>query len=40
MSTINENYTFRNVSLSLVTMEGFTRMLSCMMDVKLWVAKE
>lgn len=27
--------TFRNVALSLVTMDGFTRMLSCMMDVKL-----
>lgn len=27
--------TFRNVALSLVTMDGFTLMLSCMMDVKL-----
>lgn len=27
--------TFRNVALSLVTMDGFTLMLSCMIDVKL-----
>lgn len=27
--------TFRNVALSLVTMDGLTLMLSCIMDVKL-----
>ena len=27
--------TLRNVALSLVTMDGFTLMLSCMIDVKL-----
>lgn len=27
--------TLRNVALSLVTMDGLTLMLSCMMDVKL-----
>lgn len=29
--------TFRNVALSLVTMDGLTLILSCIIDVKLWI---